>query len=112
MKSCEVEQTSCGDAPLLANLCLVYTALAYANAGIVIAKELFEPFKEVVSAVGHHWLGHGVLLMVLLIAGGYTARKLRLAERLQLGPACALRIAVISTVLGVVILFAFYLSPH
>ncbi|MDX1972358.1 MAG: hypothetical protein SFY68_07500 [Candidatus Sumerlaeia bacterium] len=94
---------------LLANGILAFYAGAFLNAFLVIAKEMVPPLKQALaSTFGHHWVGHGVVLLLLVGVVLGVASTLKLHERLGVGDGCARRYVVTGTVAGVLMLVGFY----
>jgi hypothetical protein len=95
--------------PLLGNGILAFYAGAFLNAFLVIAKEMVPPLKQALAgAFGHHWVGHGLVLMILVGMALGVASALKLHERLGVGDGCARRYVLMGTVAGVLMLVGYY----
>jgi formate hydrogenlyase subunit 3/multisubunit Na+/H+ antiporter MnhD subunit len=91
------------------------TAFGYAfvfaalfNALLVVAKEEIEPLKAWMADIsGHHWITHGVVVIVLFIAIGFYAQEK--ATRARTNERGMARLILVATVLSGVIIAGFYL---
>lgn len=85
-----------------------FAVAALFNALLVIAKEEVEPLKAWMADIsGHHWITHGVVVIVLFIAFGvYLREKAARARTNERGMA---QWILSATVLSALLIAAFYL---
>lgn len=71
----------------------------YFNTVLVILKELYQPVKHLLQVLlFHHWLGHGVLVIVFFLLCGWLFVRLRVNVKLQKMPWYTLSAIVINTI--------------
>lgn len=82
------------------------------NALLLVVKETNKPVNSwLASTFGHHWLGHGVLVILVFILGTviamslYRGRELELSDRLS---KVLTIVIILFTVLSVLIIAGFY----
>ncbi len=81
----------------------VYTVLF--NAALTVVKELTPPLLDLMKSLGHHWVTQGVLnLVIFFVLATVLARSGRQMDGGRLGQWIAG-----STILGGLVIFAFYL---
>ncbi len=77
------------------------------NALLIVTKEKFAPLKDwMKSFSGHHWMTHGILVIVLFVVLGYILSKAGLEKKMDADRILGLVIA--GTVLGGLIIVGFY----
>jgi formate hydrogenlyase subunit 3/multisubunit Na+/H+ antiporter MnhD subunit len=77
------------------------------NALLIVAKESYAPLKDWMKALsGHHWISHGIFVIVLFIALGYALSRTDLDETIDAAKTAWMVIA--GTVLGGLIIVGFF----
>ena len=77
------------------------------NGLLIVAKESYAPLKAwMKSLTGHHWITHGILVIVLFIVLGYIFSKTDLDKKINADKTSSLVIA--GTALGGLIIVGFF----
>jgi len=77
------------------------------NGLLVVAKESYAPLKAWMKSLsGHHWITHGIVVIVLFIVLGYILSKAGLEKKTEADKTSWLVIA--GTVLGGMIIVGFF----
>jgi uncharacterized membrane protein YdcZ (DUF606 family) len=77
------------------------------NGLLVVAKESYAPLKAWMKSLsGHHWITHGIVVIVLFIVLGYILSKAGLEKKIEADKTSWLVIA--GTVLGGMIIVGFF----
>jgi hypothetical protein len=82
-----------------------YAVTAIVNAVIVLLKEKLDAVHELLAIVGHHWIGHGILVVLIFFGLGafFTSQNKEMAG------ATAVSYLVWSTIIGGGIIALFFL---
>jgi uncharacterized membrane protein SirB2 len=77
------------------------------NGLLIVAKESYGPLKDWMKSLsGHHWMTHGIFVIVLFIALGYIFSRTDLNRKIDADRTSGLVIA--GTVLGGLIIVGFF----
>ena len=77
------------------------------NGLLIIAKESYAPLKAWMKSLsGHHWITHGIFVIVLFITLGYIFSKTDMDKKIDADKTSSLVIA--GTVLGGLIIVGFF----
>jgi ABC-type Fe3+-siderophore transport system permease subunit len=77
------------------------------NGLLIVAKENYAPLKNWMKSLsGHHWITHGIFVIVLFIALGYIFSKTDMDKKIDADKTSGLVIA--GTVLGGLIIIGFF----
>jgi uncharacterized membrane protein SirB2 len=77
------------------------------NGLLVIAKENYTPLKDWMKSLsGHHWITHGIFVIILFIVLGYVFSGIDLSKKIDADRTSSLVIA--GTVLGGLIIVGFF----
>jgi len=77
------------------------------NGLLVLAKETYSPLKSLMKSLsGHHWITHGIFVIILFIVLGYIFSKTDMDKKIDADKTSGLIIA--GTVLGGLIIVGFY----
>ena len=77
------------------------------NGLLIIAKETYAPLKDwMKSFSGHHWITHGIFVIVLFVVLGYIFSKTDLDKKIDANKISGMVIA--GTVLGGLIIVGFF----
>lgn len=95
--------------PAFSGLALAYCAAAITNGILVVLKESVPAIKQIMyAATGHHWTTHAAALFIVLGACYFFFRSINLGKILGLGFGCHLRYMVVSTIIGLAMMTAYY----
>jgi hypothetical protein len=77
------------------------------NGLLIVAKENFAPLKNWMKSLsGHHWITHGIFVIVIYIALGYIFSRVDMDRKIDADKTSGLVIA--GTVLGGLIIVGFF----
>lgn len=77
------------------------------NGLLIVAKESYAPLKNLMKSLsGHHWITHGIFVIVLFIMLGYIFSKTDMDKKIDANNTSGLVIA--GTVLGGLIIVGFF----
>lgn len=81
------------------------------SALLVVLKEINEStvLAWMKSLTGHHWITHGVFVVVAFLALGWILTKIKGGQGLSLDAKCLTKALVAGVALGVLIVSGFYL---
>jgi hypothetical protein len=82
-----------------------YAVTAILNAVIVLLKEKIDAVHELLAIVGHHWVGHGILVVVIFFALGTVFTS----QNKEMSGATAVSYLIWSTLIGGGIVALFFL---
>ncbi len=100
---------ACTSGAPMANAAVAYGVACVANALLTIFKESIPAIKSALAQVGHHWIGHGVVVLALFFVVWLIAARMNLAEKQSIGEACAARLVWRGTLIGMAMIGVFYL---
>ncbi len=97
---------------LLVGSVIGYVVGSLFNSILVVVKETWEGvYKWLVDVFGHHWIGHGILVIVVFtiftLLGAYSSKTTALTEELSKKLILAI---VASTIISVLIIAGFFLA--
>jgi hypothetical protein len=77
------------------------------NGLLIIAKESYAPLKNWMKSLsGHHWITHGIIVIVLFIILGYIFSKTDMDKKIDANNTSGL--VIVGTVLGGLIIVGFF----
>jgi hypothetical protein len=77
------------------------------NGLLIIAKESYAPLKNWMKSLsGHHWITHGIIVIVLFIILGYIFSKTEMDKKIDANNTSGL--VIVGTVLGGLIIVGFF----
>jgi uncharacterized membrane protein SirB2 len=77
------------------------------NGLLIVAKESYAPLKNWMKFLtGHHWITHGIFVIVLFIVFGYIFSKTNLDKKIDADKTSVL--VIVGTVLGGLIIVGFF----
>lgn len=98
---------------LLVGSVVGYIISALFNSFLVIAKETNEGIHEwLVSAFGHHWIGHGILVILVFILGTLVGMGIYRGEELTDSLSQKLAMSVVAFTVISVLLIAGFFAAH
>lgn len=77
------------------------------NGLLIIAKETYAPLKDLMKSLsGHHWITHGIFVIVLFLVLGYIFSKTDMDRKIDADKTSGL--VIVGTVLGGLIIVGFF----
>lgn len=79
------------------------------NGLLVIIKEEYAPLKDFMKSLsGHHWITHGIFIIVIFLLLGYVFSRGDVKEKYDPGKLSAY--IVFSTIIGSLLIFGYFLT--
>lgn len=95
--------------PLFANSILAFFATCFANGILTSIKDSVPSIKEfIANFFGHHWIGHGIIILVFFILCMVLFQVIKLNEKLKVGDSCMVRYSILGSIIGVILILGFY----
>lgn len=77
------------------------------NGLLIISKESYSPLKSWMKSLsGHHWITHGIFVIVLFIAFGYIFSRTDIDKKINADKVSSL--VIVGTILGGLIIAGFF----
>jgi len=95
--------------PLFANSILAFFATCFANGILTSIKDSVPTIKESIANIfGHHWIGHGIIILVFFVVCLILFQVIKLNEKLKVGDNCMVRYSILGSIIGVILILGFY----